>query len=164
MTAKAEDFKRPRVGIIGGNMPDMVSIQNAETMGRLIAENNYILVNGGMKGVMEASARGAKSAGGLVIAILPGKSSSEANPYVDIAIPTGLGYMRNALVVLNSDVLVAIDGSYGTLSEIAYSQIYNKTAFGLNTWNIQGVIPLSSPEEVIRHINRYFARHSKQPV
>jgi hypothetical protein len=164
MTVKAEDFKRPRVGIIGGNMPDMVSAQNAEKMGRLIAENGYILVNGGMKGVMDASAKGAKSAGGLVIAILPGKSSAEANPYVDIAIPTGLGYMRNALVVLNSDVLVAIDGSYGTLSEIAYSQIYNKTAFGLNTWNIKGVIPLSSPEEVIRHINRYFARNSKQPV
>lgn len=164
MTFASEDLKRPRIGIIGGNMPDMISSRNAEKMGRLIAENGYILVNGGMKGVMEASARGAKSAGGLVIAILPGKSVSDANPFVDIAIPTGIGYLRNALVVLNSDVLVAINGSYGTLSEIAYSQIYGKTTFGLNTWNIQGVIPLASPEEVIRHINRHLDGNSKLPV
>lgn len=164
MTFASEDLKRPRIGIIGGNMPDIVSTRNAEKMGRLIAENGYILVNGGMKGVMEASARGAKSAGGLVIAILPGKSVNDANAFVDIAIPTGIGYLRNALVVLNSDILVAINGSYGTLSEIAYSQIYGKTTFGLNTWNIKGVIPLTSPEEVIRHINRQLAGNAKHPV
>jgi uncharacterized protein (TIGR00725 family) len=151
------DFAREkRVGIIGGNLPDPVSLKNAERMGELIAKNGYTLVNGGMKGVMEASARGAKSANGLVIGILPGKSRDDCNPYVDIAIPTGLGYMRNPLVVLNSDIVVAIDGSYGTLSEIAYTQIYNRTVFGLNTWNIKGVIPLSTPEEVINRINEYF--------
>ncbi len=145
-----------RIGIIGGNLPDSRSLENATKMGDLIARNGYILINGGMKGVMEASAKAAKSAQGLVIAILPGKHKEEANPYVDIAIPTGLGYMRNALVVLNSDVLVAIDGHYGTLSEIAYSQIYNKKIFGLNTWDINGVIPLSTPEEVMTRINQYF--------
>lgn len=148
--------KLKRVGIIGGNIPDAKSLKNARRMGELIAKNGYILVNGGMRGVMEASARGAKSANGLVIAILPGKSADEANQFVDIAIPTGLGYMRNSLVVLNSDVIVAIDGSYGTLSEIAYSQIYNKKVFGLNTWDIQGVIPLATPEEVIKSINDCF--------
>jgi uncharacterized protein (TIGR00725 family) len=147
---------RKRVGIIGGNLPDAVSLKNAERMGELIAKNDYILVNGGMKGVMEASARGAKSANGIVIGILPGKSRDDCNSYVDIAIPTGLGYMRNPMVVLNSDIVVAIDGSYGTLSEIAYTQIYNRTVFGLNTWNIKGVIPLSTPEEVINRINEYF--------
>ena len=110
-------------------------------MGRLIAENGFVLVNGGLKGVMEASARGAKAAGGWVIGILPGRSALEANSFTDIAIPTGLGYLRNALVVLNSDVLVAIDGSYGTLSEIAYTQIYGKKIFGIETWDI----PASSP-------------------
>ena len=151
------DFARKkRVGIIGGNLPDTASLKNAERMGELIAKNGYILVNGGMKGVMEASARGAKSANGLVIGILPGKSRDDCNPYVDIAIPTGLGYMRNPMVVLNSDIVVAIDGSYGTLSEIAYTQIYNRIVFGLNTWNIKGVIPLSTPEEVINRINEYF--------
>jgi uncharacterized protein (TIGR00725 family) len=147
---------RKRVGIIGGNLPDAASLKNAERMGELIAKNGYILVNGGMKGVMEASARGAKSANGFVIGILPGKSRDDCNSYVDIAIPTGLGYMRNPMVVLNSDIVVAIDGSYGTLSEIAYTQIYNRTVFGLNTWNIKGVIPLTTPEEVINRINEYF--------
>jgi uncharacterized protein (TIGR00725 family) len=147
---------KKRVGIIGGNLPDAISLKNAERMGELIAKNGYILVNGGMKGVMEASARGAKSVNGLVIGILPGKARDDCNSYVDIAIPTGLGYMRNPLVVLNSDILVAIDGSYGTLSEIAYTQIYNRPVFGLNTWNIKGVIPLSTPEEVINRINEYF--------
>ena len=147
---------KKRVGIIGGNLPDTVSLKNAERMGELIAKNGYILVNGGMKGVMEASARGAKSANGVVIGILPGKSREDCNSSVDIAIPTGLGYMRNPMVVLNSDIVVAIDGSYGTLSEIAYTQIYNRTVFGLNTWNIKGVIPLATPEEVINRINEYF--------
>jgi uncharacterized protein (TIGR00725 family) len=154
---RSELALRKRVGIIGGNVPDAASRRNAEEMGRLIAENGYILVNGGMKGVMEASARGAKAAGGFVIGILPGKSVDDCNHYVDVAIPTGLGYMRNAMVVLNADILVAIDGSYGTLSEIAYARIYNRTVFGLNTWNIEGVIPMESPEDVIRRINEYFA-------
>jgi len=149
--------KKKRVGIIGGNMPDAAALRNAERMGELIAKNGYILVNGGMKGVMEASARGAKSANGTVIGILPGKSREDGNSFLDIAISTGLGYMRNPMVVLNADVLVAIDGSYGTLSEIAYSLIYNRTVFGLGTWNIEGVIPLASPEEAIDRINRYFS-------
>lgn len=151
------DFsRRKRVGIIGGNAPDAKSLKNAERMGELIAQNGYILVNGGMRGVMEASARTARASGGFVIAITPGKSRDEGNPYSDIVIPTGLGYMRNPLVVLNSDILVAINGAYGTLSEIAYCNIYNRTVFGLNTWNIQGVIPLSTPEEVMEKINDYF--------
>ena len=145
-----------RVGIIGGNYPDKTSLQNATRMGELIAENGYILINGGMKGVMEASAKGTKEKGGLVIGILPGNTQDDCNRYVDIAVPTGLGYMRNAMVVLNSDILVAIDGSYGTLSEIAYTQIYNRKVFGLNTWNIEGVIPLETPQQVMDRINQYF--------
>jgi len=151
------NFKSKRVGIIGGNSPDLLSLNNAEIMGKLIAKERYILINGGMKGVMEASARGAKSAGGIVIAILPGKSIDDANEFVDIAIPTGLGYIRNPLVVLNSDIIVAIDGSYGTLSEIAFAKIYNRTVFGLNTWNIKGTIPITSPEEAMKNIKNYFA-------
>lgn len=149
---------KKRVGIIGGNSPDIVATQNAFNLGKLIAKSGYILINGGMGGVMESSAQGAKSKNGFVIGILPGKNKSEGNPFSDITIPTGLGYIRNPLVVINSDVLVAINGSYGTLSEIAYTQIYNKTVFGLNTWDIPGVIPLKTPEEVITHINNYFEK------
>lgn len=157
MRNRAEDFSRKkRVGIIGSGSPDEASLRIAEKTGKHIAENGYILVNGGMRGVMEASAKGARSAGGLVIGILPGTCSGEGNSYTDIPIFTGLGHMRNAMVVMNCDVLVAIDGSYGTLSEIAFAKIYNRCVFGLNTWNVEGVIPLSSPEEVLMRINRLF--------
>ncbi len=125
-------------------------------MGQLIAENGLILVNGGLRGVMEASAKGAKSRDGWVIGILPGKSAQEANPFTDIAVPTGLGYLRNALVVLNSDVLVAINGSYGTLSEIAYTQIYGKKVFGIETWDIPGVIPVETPLVAMEQILVFF--------
>ena len=159
MSVDFSDFKnKKRVGIIGGNSPDLISKQNSFKLGQLIAKSGYILVNGGMGGVMEASAKGAKSENGLVIGILPGKKPNEGNQYNDIAIPTGLGYMRNPMLILNCDIIVAIDGSYGTLSEIAYTQIYKKPVFGLNTWNIPGVIPLDSPEKIIVQINRYFEK------
>ncbi len=147
---------KKRVGIIGGNSPNAKALKDAARMGELIAENGYILVNGGMGGVMEASARAAKAAGGFVIAIIPGKSRSDGNRFSDVVIPTGLGYMRNPMVVLNADILVAIDGSYGTLSEIAYAKIYNRTVFGLETWDIDGITPLSSPEEVMANIKHIF--------
>lgn len=147
---------RKRVGIIGGNAPNAKALKHAERLGELIAQNGYILVNGGMAGVMKASAKGAKSADGLVIAIVPGKSRTEGNPLSDIVIPTGLGYIRNPMVVLNADILVAIDGSYGTLSEIAYAKIYDRTVYGLDTWDIDGVIPVATPEEVIEKINQHF--------
>lgn len=150
-------FMQKRVGIIGASAPETRHLQVAEEMGKLIAQNGYVLVNGGLKGVMEASARGARSQGGLVIGILPGKSFGEANPFIDIAIPTGLGDLRNALVVLNADVLVAINGEYGTLSEIAYTQIYGKKVFGLGTWDIRGVIAVEDPRTAIAKIREYFA-------
>jgi uncharacterized protein (TIGR00725 family) len=147
---------RKRVGLIGGSAPAPKHLRIAETMGQLIAENGLILVNGGLRGVMEASAKGAKSRDGWVIGILPGKSAQEANSFTDIAIPTGLGYLRNALVVLNSDVLVAINGSYGTLSEIAYTQIYGKKVFGIETWEIPGVIPVETPLAAMEQIIAFF--------
>lgn len=145
-----------RVGIIGGSAPSTTSLEHARQMGQLIAGNGYILVNGGMSGVMEASAKGAKDAGGMVIAILPGLSMDECNPYVDIAVPTGLGHLRNSQIILNSHILVAIDGSYGTLSEIAFAKIHNRTVLGLNTWDIDGVMAMNTPEQVINHIKKHF--------
>jgi uncharacterized protein (TIGR00725 family) len=157
-TQAAGDFAaKKRVGLIGGSAPAHRHLQLAETMGGLIAQGGYVLVNGGMKGVMEASARGAKAQGGWVIGILPGKSVQEANPYTDVAIPTGLGYLRNALVVLNADVLVAVDGSYGTLSEIAYTQIFGKKVFGIETWDIPGVIAVESPQAAMAAIQSFFS-------
>ncbi|MBN2344840.1 MAG: TIGR00725 family protein [Candidatus Aminicenantes bacterium] len=149
---------KKRVGLIGGSAPSPEHLRTAEDMGRLVAENGYILVNGGLKGVMEASARGAKAAGGWVIGILPGKAAQEANSFTDIAVPTGLGYLRNALVVLNADVLVAVDGSYGTLSEIAYAQVFGKKVFGIQTWDIPGVIAVKTPQEAMRLIGDFFCQ------
>jgi uncharacterized protein (TIGR00725 family) len=156
MQTGGDHFMQKRVGIIGGSAPEPRHLQVAEELGKLIAQNGYVLVNGGLRGVMEASAKGAKAQGGTVIGILPGKTAQDANPYTDIAIPTGLGYLRNALVVLNADVLVAIDGEYGTLSEIAYAQVYGRKVFGIETWDIRGVIPVDGPQAAMDRIREYF--------
>mgnify|MGYP001066165885 CR=1 FL=1 len=141
--------KKMRIGVIGGSKADKESVQAAFNVGRLIAEKGAILICGGLAGVMEAACRGAKQAGGLTIGILPGNSRHEANLYIDIAIATGLGYSRNSLVAMNSDVLIAVHGEYGTLSEIAYGFIYGKKIIGLGTWNIEGVIKANSAEEAV---------------
>ena len=149
--------KKIRIGVIGGSKPDTKSRQVAFNVGQLIAEKGAILICGGLSGVMEASSRGAKQAGGLTLGILPGNSPQDANPYIDIAIATGLGYSRNSLVAMNSDVIIAVDGRYGTLTEIAYGRIYGKKIIGLGTWDIEGVIKAESAEEAVNMaLKNYF--------
>ena len=149
--------KKIRIGVIGGSKPDTKSRQVAFNVGQLIAEKGAILICGGLSGVMEAASRGAKQAGGLTIGILPGNSPQDANPNIDIAIATGLGYSRNSLVAMNSDVIIAVDGRYGTLSEIAYGRIYGKKIIGLGTWDIEGVIKAESAEEAVNMaLKNYF--------
>lgn len=145
-----KEFKKKlRIGVIGGARPDSTSYNLAQRLGRLIAENGAVLVCGGLSGIMEASAKGAKEAGGTTVGILPSSSRHDANPHIDIAVATGLGYARNSLVALNSDVLIAVDGQYGTLTEIAYGIIYGKKVIGLDTWEIEGVITAGTPEEAV---------------
>jgi hypothetical protein len=141
--------KKLRIGVIGGSRAEHKSLEAAFRVGQLIAEKGAILVCGGLSGVMEAASRGAKQAGGLTIGILPGSSPQDANPHIDIAVATGLGYSRNSLVAMNSDVLIAVAGEYGTLTEIAYGRIYGKKIIGLGTWDIEGVIQANSPEEAV---------------
>ena len=149
--------KKIRIGVIGGSKPDTKSRQVAFNVGQLIAEKGALLICGGLSGVMEASSRGAKQAGGLTLGILPGNSPQDANPYIDIAIATGLGYSRNSLVAMNSDVIIAVDGRYGTLTEIAYGRIYGKKIIGLGTWDIEGVIKAESAEEAVNiALKNYF--------
>ncbi len=146
-----EDFrKRTRVAVIGGSQPGREAIDQAFEVGRRLAEAGAILVCGGLSGVMEAAARGAKSAGGLTVGILPGTNRADANPHIDVAVATGLGYTRNSLVVMNADAVIAVDGAYGTLSEIAYGRIYGKKVIGLGTWKIEGVIAARDAEEAVR--------------
>lgn len=144
-----EKKKKLRIGVIGGAKPDRESYSLAFKVGQLVAEKGAILICGGLGGIMESSARGAKKAGGLTVGILPGNSPSDANPYIDIAIATGLGYARNSVVALNSDVIIAVDGQYGTLTEIAYGCIYGKKIIGLGTWDILGIIKAQTAEEAI---------------
>ncbi|MGZ5469913.1 MAG: TIGR00725 family protein [Candidatus Aminicenantales bacterium] len=142
--------KRIRIAVIGGSRPGRQALDNAFEAGRLIARAGAVVVSGGLGGVMEAASRGARQEGGLVVGILPGASPADANPWVDVPIATGLGYTRNALVVMNADAVVAVDGEYGTLSEIAYGKIHGKKVVGLGTWDIKGVDIATTPEEAVR--------------
>lgn len=140
---------RFRVGVIGGSRAGQDALRAAERVGRLAAERGGVVVCGGLGGVMEAACRGAREAGGLTVGILPGTDPAAANAFVDVPLATGLGYTRNSLVALNADVLIAVDGAYGTLSEIAYGIIHGKTVIGLGTWDIKGVVPARTPEEAV---------------
>jgi len=107
---------------------------------------------------MEAACRGAKKEGGLTVGILSTDHSREANSYVDVKLPTGLGFVRNTLVVRAADFIVAVDGEYGTLSEISFALCEKKKVIGINTWEIKGVMKVKTPKEAIRRIRE----HAKQ--
>jgi uncharacterized protein (TIGR00725 family) len=116
-------------------------LQAAEEVGAGLAAAGAVVVTGGLGGVMEAACRGAQEAGGTTVGILPGADRDDANPFVDIAIPTGMGEARNALVARAADALVAIGGGYGTLAEIALALKAGKRVVGIGTWEIAGVVP-----------------------
>ncbi|MEY2447582.1 MAG: hypothetical protein QOH79_1058 [Acidimicrobiaceae bacterium] len=126
---------------------------DAEAVGRLLAEAGVIVVTGGREGVAAAASRGAMEAGGLTVGILPGRDRDEANPWVRVAVPTGLGEMRNALVVMDADAVIAFPGAYGTLTEIAFALLADTRVVGLGTWALgDGVSILSAetPADVVR--------------
>ena len=124
------------IAVIGAGRCSEEVAQVAESIGRELARRGATLVCGGLGGVMEAACRGAKSEGGLTIGILPGFNRREANPYVDIPVVTGLGGARNVIVVLTSQAVIAVDGEYGTLSEIAYALKLGIPVIGFNTWQL----------------------------
>jgi hypothetical protein len=141
---------KPIIGVIGAGNCDEETYRLAVTIGRGIAEHKCVLVCGGLDGVMEGAARGAKEAGGLTMGILPGFSAKDANPYIDIPIVTGLGHARNVVIVHTAAVLIAISGSYGTLSEIAVALKIGKPVIGINTWSdFRGIYYVSTPEEAV---------------
>ncbi|VAX26840.1 hypothetical protein MNBD_NITROSPIRAE02-364, partial [hydrothermal vent metagenome] len=124
----------------------------AEDVGRLIAERGAVLLCGGLGGIMEASAKGAKEAGGLTLGVLPQDDKGHANPFIDVPVATGLGIGRNVIIARTADALVAIGGQYGTLSEIAFSLQLKKPVVGIETWDIDGVIRAETPEDAVRKI------------
>ena len=128
--------RRLRIGVMGAGLCTPEIERLAEEVGRLIADHQAVLISGGRGGVMEAASRGARLGGGLTIGILPGESAKEANRYVDLPITTGLGNARNVVNILSSQVIIAISGGYGTLSEIALALKAGRPVVGLRTWSL----------------------------
>ncbi|MFC2051899.1 TIGR00725 family protein [Chloroflexota bacterium] len=124
------------IAVIGSGQPSLEEVKLAEEVGRELARHGAILVCGGLGGVMEAACRGAGSEGGVTIGILPGDNPKTANPYVQIPIVTGIGYARNVTVVKTAQAVIAVGGSYGTLSEIAHALQSDIPVIGLNTWSL----------------------------
>jgi uncharacterized protein (TIGR00725 family) len=142
------------VGVIGGRRCSAEIADLAFQVGRGIAEQGWILVCGGMGGVMEQACRGARSRNGVTLGILPGNSRDTGNPYLSCSVVTGLGEARNVVVVKSSRAIIAVDGSYGTLSEIALANAAGIPVVGLRSWQVPDLFTrvVDSPGEAIRAI------------
>lgn len=145
-------MRRPfHVGVVGSGVCSRELYGVAKAIGFEIGKRGWMLICGGLGGIMEGVCRGCVEAGGITVGLLPGFSKDEANPYVQIPIPTGLGDGRNLLVVRASDILLAISGGYGTLSEIGLALKSGKKVVGFETFEIiEGILRASSPEEVLQ--------------
>jgi uncharacterized protein (TIGR00725 family) len=142
---------RRLIGVIGAGECDARVAALAHEVGRRLAEAGCTLVGGGLGGVTEAAARGAREAGGLVVGILPGPDPSAANPHVEIAIATGMGEVRNAVIVNSAHAFVAIARGYGTLSEIAFALRQGKRVVGLESWEVDDkILRAETPDEAVR--------------
>jgi len=144
------------IAVIGGGQCSKKEARLAEEVGRQLAKRGAILVCGGLGGIMKAACKGASSEGGTTIGILPGDNSRAANPYVQIPVVTGLGEARNVIVVKSVQAVIAIGGSYGTLSEISHALKNGIPVIGLNTWSLsrngrqdKSIIPAQSPIEAV---------------
>jgi len=142
------------VSVIGGHEHNPEVEHNAHEIGKIVAEMECVLVCGGLKGVMEMSSRGAREAGGLTIGLLPGTDKADANPYIDIALPTSIGFARNACVACSADIIIALPGSHGTRSEICYGLVYDRPVIDFGNWNMDGMIKAGSLEDVRSALQR----------
>ncbi len=136
-----------QIAVIGAGDCGSEEAEAAETVGALIALNHEILCCGGLGGVMEAACRGAKAEGGMTVGILP--DTGEGNCFLDVVIRTGLGHARNVVLVQSADVVIAVGGAYGTLSEIAIALKTGRAVFGWKTHDIEGVFQCATPEEAV---------------
>src|SRR5437667_5862930 len=144
------------VAVVGAGRASPDEERAAEAVGRGLAEAGVVVVCGGLAGVMEAACRGAKARGGTTVGILPGTSRSDANPFVDVAVATGLGELRNGLVVRTADALVAVGGEFVTLSEIALALKAGKPVVALGGWElaragepVDAIVRVASPEDAV---------------
>src|SRR3954464_12046674 len=138
----------PYVAVVGPGDADAAAERDGETAGRVLAEHGAVVVCGGLGGVMAAACRGAREAGGMTVGLLPGSDRAAANPWVAVAIATGLGELRNGLVVRAADAVIAVGGAFGTLSEIALALKRGKPVIGLGTWELDApILRAADPEE-----------------
>jgi uncharacterized protein (TIGR00725 family) len=145
------------VAVVGGGLCSPQEAAAAKAVGRHLAEAGAILICGGLGGVMAAACRGARSAGGLTIGVLPGFSAADANPHVDIPIVTGMGEARNVIIVRTASAVIAVGGEFGTLSEIAFALKLERPVVGLGTWElaregrpVQAIVRAETPDEAVR--------------
>jgi hypothetical protein len=146
-----------RIGLIGGNELSPQLYEAAQEVGRLLASAGAEIVCGGMAGAMEAACRGAAQAGGRTIGLLPDETLERANDYVGVPIATGMGYARNYIIVYNSDALIAIGGSEGTLNEMAAALNMGRTVVSLHSWDLEKIghlrrgrlLPAGSAQEAV---------------
>ena len=142
-------MRKKIVSVIGGHDCTQEVEEIAQNLGKKLAKVVDILVTGGLSGTMKAVYQGFKDGGGLTLGILPSYEKSDANEFVDISIPTGLGLARNVLVVKSADIVVALPGRAGTLSEIAYCLQFDVPVISLNSWEIKGVIKVNTVDEAV---------------
>jgi len=148
---------RPRIGVMGPAACSPRAAELARQVGFLIARRGGILICGGGRGVMEAAAAGAREGGGITVGILPSSFASEANPYIDIPIVTGMGNARNVINVLTSQAVIVVHGAYGTLSEIALAMKCGTPVVALETWTLippegeppPAILSVRTPEEAV---------------
>ena len=138
-----------QVAVVGGGDCSPKVREQAQELGRLLAERGHVLICGGLGGVMEAAARGARTADGLVVGVLPGEKI-DANPSISIAIATGMGHARNVIIVKSADAVIALAGEHGTLSEIALALKMKKRVISLQSWEIPGTIKAETTEEAVK--------------
>jgi uncharacterized protein (TIGR00725 family) len=146
------------IAVIGARKCDQSTYDIAFQAGQELARKGYTVICGGLGGVMEAVCKGAKSTGGRTVGILPGTDPAEANPFIDIPIATGLGAGRNLIIIHSAQAVLAVAGSYGTLSELAFALQLNKPVVGLATWDIsEKILTASSPQQAVEKIGQLIA-------
>ncbi|MBT3182200.1 MAG: TIGR00725 family protein [Deltaproteobacteria bacterium] len=151
----------PILGVIGAADASPAEYETARKVGTLAAGRGWTLVCGGLTGVMEAASRGANESNGTVVGILPGASREDANKFVTIPISTNMGHARNVIIAHTAEILIAIGGSTGTLSEIAIARKLGKPVFVIGSWEIADTIPTKDAktaiEECQRHLDRIYS-------
>jgi hypothetical protein len=145
----------PYIAVVGAADATDEQAWLAEEVGARLAEAGALVITGGLGGVMEAACRGAKSRLGRTLGLLPGDDRSAANGWVDVAVPTGLGELRNALIVRSADAIIAIGGGPGTLSEIGFALKTGTPVVGLGTWDIDGMVQAADPADAVARAIRH---------